>query len=108
MTILPSACARRLPANDNVVATGRPPPWRRREPPDNTGKVIRSGSLRTVVRVLPMAAFSAVVLLAVSGAFLIGLVFVGLVTAAVVGLTVIRRYLRSPLPVWRLDRGAIG
>jgi hypothetical protein len=60
------------------------------------------------MRLLLMASFSAVVLLAVSGAFLIGLVLVGLIAAAVASFDFIRRHMPNSVPLWRLDRRVIG
>jgi len=57
-------------------------------------------------RILRIAVFSALVLLSVSGAFLIGLTFVGMFAAAVAAFDLIRRHVLRPVPSrsWPIDR----
>jgi hypothetical protein len=71
-------------------------------------KVARPQALRIAIRLLLLASFWAVVLVAVSGAFLIGLAFVGLFAAAVAGFELIRRRLPRPAVLWPHDRRVIG
>jgi hypothetical protein len=73
-------------------------------------KIARPKTFRIAMRLPLIASFSAVVLLAVSGAFLIGLALVGFFAAALAGFDLIRKHMPRPAvpPLCPLDRRAIG
>jgi hypothetical protein len=112
MTVLRSGFAGSA-ANDNFGAA-RDPSRRPRcggfGASQATGKLAGSRTLRLAMRLILIASFSAFVLLAVSGAFLIGLALVGLLAAGVAAFDLIRRRMpRSAVPTpWPLDRRLIG
>ena len=82
-------------ANDNFISAGgasRRPAHIGSTRPAHIGSTHRARwDLRIAVRLLPIASFSAVVLLAFCGAFLVGLAFVGLFAAGVAGFDLVRR-----------------
>ena len=85
--MLRSSFAAGKAANDNFISAGGAS---RR--PAHVGSTHRARwDLRIAVRLLPIASFSAVVLLAFCGAFLVGLAFVGLFAAGVAGFDLLRR-----------------
>jgi hypothetical protein len=112
MTMLRSGFAGRA-ANDNFVPS-REPSRRPRNggfgAPNETRKIAGSETFRVAMRLILIASLSAFVLVAVSGAFLIGLALVGLLAAGVAAFDLIRRRMpRSAAPtLWRLDRRVIG
>jgi hypothetical protein len=101
------------PANDNVIcsrgASQHPEHGCFGVPHDNR-QIAWPQTFRIAMRVLLLASFSAVVLVAVSGAFLVGLVLVGLLAAGVAGFDLIRRRMPRPaIPsLWPLDRRVAG
>jgi hypothetical protein len=110
-TMLPSAHAESRPANDNFLLArgviGRSARGRF-APPQYNRRVVRPKPLRIALQLVLMASFSAIVLLALSGAFLIGLFLVGLFAAAIAAFAAIRGYMPKPPPLWRFDRRVIG
>ncbi len=111
MTMLRLARAGSNAANDNFMSprgATRCPRHGRFGAPQSHRKMVGPQTFRIAMRLLLMASFSAVVLLAVSGAFLIGLVLVGLIAAAVASFDFIRRHMPNSVPLWRLDRRVIG
>jgi hypothetical protein len=112
MTVLRSGFAGSA-ANDNLGAAGD---TSRRPRPGGFGAshasrmFAGSRTLRVAMRLILIASFSAFVLLAVSGAFLIGLALVGLLAAGVAGFDLLRRHMPGsavPTP-WPLDRRLTG
>jgi hypothetical protein len=112
MSMLRSSWAAWKAANDNSKIPSRGGSARRagvdvvvRNP-----RVPSTETFRVIVRLLPIAGFSAVVLLGVSGAFLIGLAVVGVLAAAVAGFDLVRRHLHrlAGASPWRLERRPIG
>jgi hypothetical protein len=100
-------------ANDNFAPSRGPS----RRPPiggsggsNKTPKIAGSQTFRVAMRLILIASFSGFVLVAVSGAFLIGLALVGLLAAGVAAFDLIRRRVsRSAAPTfWPLDRRLIG
>jgi hypothetical protein len=100
-------------ANDNFT----PPRGTSRRPPiggfgasNKTPRIAGSQTFRVAMRLILIASFSGLVLVAVSGAFLIGLALVGLLAAGVAAFDLIRRRVsRSAAPtLWPLDRRLIG
>jgi hypothetical protein len=113
MIMLRSSVAGSKAANDNFISSrgaSRRPEHGRIGAPHENRKIARPETFRIAIRLLLIASFSAVVLVAVSGAFLIGLALVGLFAAAVTGFDLIRRHMPRPAvpPFWPLDRRAIG
>jgi hypothetical protein len=113
MTMLLSGFAGSQAANDNFISwrdAPRHPEHGRFGAPHKNGKIAPSKTFRIAMRPVLIASFSAFVLLAVSGAFLIGLALVGLFAAAVAGFDLFRRHLPRPaVPLlWPLDRRAVG
>jgi hypothetical protein len=111
MTMLLSSFAARNAANDNFISSrgaSQRPRHGRFGVSHKNRKVARPQTLRIAIRLLLLAGFSAVVLIAVSGAFLIGLALVGLFAAAVAGFDLIRRHMPRPAVLWPLDRRMIG
>jgi hypothetical protein len=104
MTMLPSACTERRPANDNfmlahaVIGRSRRYPF---APPQCNRRIIRPKILRIALHPMLIAGFSTAVLLMLSVAFLVGLFLVGLFAAAIAAFTIIRGYMLKPLPLWR-------
>jgi hypothetical protein len=113
MTMLPSSFAASKAANDNFIssrgASQRPGHGRLGAAHENR-KIAWPEAFRIAIRLLLLASFSAAVLLAVSGAFLIGLALVGLFAAAVAGFDLIHRHMPRPAvaSLWPLDRRVIG
>ena len=112
MTMLRSGSADSA-ANDNFVPSRDPPRPARHGGIGASHKTLNiagSETLRVATRLILIASFSAFVLLAVSGAFLIGLALVGLLAAGIAGFDLIRRHVpRSAVPTLRpLDRRLIG
>src|SRR3954451_9960553 len=70
--------------------------------PRLTRKIMQPKRWAVVLRLLMLGSFSAVVLVAVSGAFLIGLALVGLLTAVIAACGLIRRNVREAP---QLERG---
>jgi hypothetical protein len=64
--------------------------------------------LRVGVRPLLIVAFSGLILVALCGAFLLGLAAVGFVAGAVAAFEIVRRYFRRPPRLVALDRPVIG
>jgi hypothetical protein len=113
MTMLRSGFAGSKAANDNFIPSrvaSRRPQHGRFGALHKDRKTARPETVRIALRLLLIASFSAFVLLAVSGAFLIGLALVGLFSAAVAGFDLIRRHMPRPAvpPLWPLDRRVIG
>jgi hypothetical protein len=113
MTMLRSSVSGSKAANDNFISsrcTFRRPEHGRIGAPHENRKIAWPKTFRMAIRLLPIASFSAVVLVAVSGAFLVGLALVGLFAAAVTGFDLIRRHMPRPAvpPFWPLDRRVIG
>jgi hypothetical protein len=109
MTMLRSGFAGRA-ANDNLVPSREPSRYPRNGGFGASNKIAGSDTFRVAMRLILIASLSAFVLLAVSGAFLIGLALVGLLAAGVAGFDLIRRRMpRSAAPtLWPLDRRVIG
>jgi hypothetical protein len=64
--------------------------------------------LRIGVRPLLIVGFSGLVLVALCGAFLLGLAFIGVLAVAVAGFELVRRYLRRPARLVALHRPVVG
>lgn len=64
--------------------------------------------LRIGVRPLLIVAFSVLILVALCGAFLLGLAAVGFVAGTVAAFEVVRRYFRRPARLVALDRPVVG
>jgi hypothetical protein len=64
--------------------------------------------LRIGLRPLLIVAFSGMILVALSGAFLLGLAFIGVLAGAVAGLELLRRHLRRPARLVAADQQVIG
>jgi hypothetical protein len=110
MTMLRSGFAGSQAANDNFIPSSRRPERGRFDAPHEDRKIARPETFRIAMRLFLIASLSAFVLVAVSGAFLIGLALVGLFAAAVAGFDLIRRHVSRPAvpPLWPLDRRLIG
>jgi hypothetical protein len=109
MTMLRSGFAGRA-ANDNFVPSRESSRYPRNGGLGASNEIAGSETFRVAMRLILIASLSAFVLLAVSGAFLIGLALVGLLAAGVAGFDLIRRRMpRSAAPtLWPLDRRVIG
>ena len=70
--------------------------------PRHFGPTPPTEPLRTGTKPLLIAGFSAIVLVALSGAFLVGLAVVGLLAAAISGFDLVRRR------IWRPARPSLG
>jgi hypothetical protein len=64
--------------------------------------------LRIGLRPLLIVAFSGMILVALCGAFLLGLAFIGVLAGAVAGFELLRRYLRRPAHLAAADQQVLG
>jgi Flp pilus assembly protein TadB len=76
--------------------------------PANAGASSPSGPRRRGLRPLLIVALSGLVLVALCGAFLLGLAFVGLFAAAVAAIELVRRHLRRPPRLIAFDQPVAG